>query len=347
MVVVDELTSFKSHQAQRFKKLKLIRPYVKKFVGLTGTPTPKSLLDLWSQLYLCDQGRRLGRTITEYRNNYFTPDKRNQQIVYSYKLLPGAEAQIRSLISDICVSMSADDYLDLPDIVYDTRYVKLDPESQKRYTQLERERILEVNTEVIDAMSAAALGNKLLQLGNGAVYKTELLPQEDGTYTEERKVIEIHDCKLEALQEMLEELNGEPALIFYNFKHDLDRMRRLFEKMKLNYGELKTPEDIDRWNSRQLTVLLAHPASAAYGLNLQTGGHHVIWFGLNWSLELYEQANARLHRQGQQNKVIVHHLAVEGSIDEKVIEALADKEQGQEALLSALKAKIRDYTDDT
>lgn len=302
MVVVDEFSSFKNHSAKRFKSLSWVRNHITRFVGLTGTPAPNGLLDLWAQVFLLDGGQRLGKHITKFRERYFEPDQRDRDRVFTYAPKPGADETIKNLIGDICVSMKAEDYLELPDCTTVTVPVVLDKKAKTAYEKLEREMLLEVNENVIDAGTAAVLTNKLLQLCNGAVYD------------ENREVIEIHDCKLEAFLELVEGLNGQPALVFYSFQHDLARIKKALAKSGLKVRELKGPKDEDDWNSRKIDILLAHPASAAYGLNLQKGGNHVIWFGLNWSLELYQQANKRLHRQGQTEKVIVHHIVVEGEL---------------------------------
>lgn len=337
MVVIDESSSFKSHQAKRFKALKNIRRHIKRLVELTGTPSPNGLTDLWAQLYLLDEGQRLGRTLTEYRNNYFFPASRNATTVFSYEPRKGAEETIRDLIRDICISLSAKDYLELPDRIDNIRYVKLDSKARKAYTELEREKILELPDTVLDAGSAAVLSGKLLQLANGAIYnQTKENP-------EAREAIPIHDNKLEAFLELLEELNGSPALVFYNFRHDLERIRKALAKSRLTVRELENSQDITDWNQGKTDILLAHPASVAYGLNLQDGGCNVIWFGMNWSLELYMQANARLHRQGQKHTVYIHHLVVSDSVDEDVLAALQKKEDCQTALLEALKARIEKY----
>lgn len=330
MVVIDESSSFKNHRAKRFKALKLVRSRIKRLVELTGTPAPNGLIDLWAQIYLLDGGARLGTSIAGFRERYFNPDQRNAQQIFSYKPKDGADKAIDKLIGDICVSMKAEDYLQLPDIVYDDIPVVLDGAAKKLYKKLEEEMLLEVDESTIDAGSAAVLSNKLLQLCNGAVYD------------EDRKVVEIHSCKLDAFEELIESLNGQPALVFYNFQHDKDRIIKRLSKSGLRIRELKTPNDETDWNNRQIDILLAHPASAAYGLNLQGGGNHVIWFGLSWSLELYQQANKRLHRQGQKQKVIVHHLSVVGGRDEDVVEALADKGATQDKLIDSLKAKIKE-----
>lgn len=328
MVIVDEFSSFKNHQAKRFKALKNIRPHIKRIVGLTGTPAPNGLLDLWAQVFLLDGGQRLGKTITGFRERYFEPDQRNRDRVFTYAPKIGADEVIQRLIGDICVSMKAEDYLELPDITYNNIPVALDSKAEKAYQKLETEMLLQVDESTIDAGSAAVLTNKLLQLCNGAVYD------------ENRNIVEIHNNKIEAFMELIEGLNGKPALVFYNFQHDKDRIKKALAKTHLRVRELKTPEDENDWNNREIDILLAHPASAAYGLNLQQGGNHVIWFGLNWSLELYQQANKRLHRQGQTEKVIIHHLVVEGGVDEDVVAALEDKTSTQDRLMAALKARI-------
>ena len=331
MVVADEFSSFKNHQAKRFKSLTWVRKHITRFVGLTGTPAPNGLLDLWAQVYLLDEGKRLGKTIGKFREHYFEPDQRDRDHVFSYAPKPGADDTIQQLIGDICISMKAEDYLELPDCLQVTTPVILEKKAQEAYDKLEKEMLLEVNENIIDAGTAAVLTNKLLQLCNGAVYD------------ENREVVEIHKCKIEAFMELIEGLNGQPALVFYNFQHDLIRIKKALSGYGLRVRELKDPQDEDDWNNKQIDILLAHPASAAYGLNLQQGGNHVIWFGLNWSLELYQQANKRLHRQGQTEKVIIHHLTVEGGVDEDVMAALMDKGATQDRLMQALKARIEKH----
>jgi SNF2 family DNA or RNA helicase len=331
MVVPDEFSSFKNHQAKRFKALTWVRPHITRIVGLTGTPAPNGLLDLWSQIYLLDMGQRLGTRITHFRERYFEPDQRDRERVFSYAPKPGADEAIHNLIGDICVSMKAEDYLELPDCITVNVPVVLDPKAKAAYSKLEKEALLQVDEKTIDAGTAAVLTNKLLQLCNGAVYD------------ENRQVAEIHQCKIEVFMELVEGLNGAPALVFYNFQHDLARIHKALAGTCLRVRELSGSQDEDDWNARQIDILLAHPASCAYGLNLQAGGNHVIWFGLNWSLELYQQANKRLHRQGQTEKVIVHHLVVEGGVDEDVIAALEDKSATQDKLMNALKARIQKY----
>lgn len=330
MVVLDEWSSFKNHQSKRFKSLKIIRKKIKRIVGLTGTPAPNGLIDLWAQIYLLDEGERLGNTIGKYRERYFTPGQRNATVIFNYDAKEGSNEAIQNKISDICISMKADDYLELPDIIYEEIPVALDSKAQKSYDELEREMILALDTgEEISVANAAALSNKLLQLANGALYN------------EKRDVTEIHDCKLERFLELIEQLNGKPALVFYNFQHDRDRIIKALEKSKLRLRVLKTPQDQIDWNNKEIDILLAHPASAAYGLNLQAGGNHVVWFGLNWSLELYQQANKRLHRQGQTEKVIIHHLVCKNTRDEDVMEALQNKGDVQDALVESLKVRIK------
>jgi SNF2 family DNA or RNA helicase len=324
MVILDELSSFKNHDARRFKVLTWVRPHIKRIVGLTGTPAPNGLLDLWAQIYLLDQGERLGKKFTHYRERFFVKNYNG----FGYSPKPGAEERIQELISDICISMQAKDYLELPDCVTNIIPVVLDAKAQALYKRMEKELLLEIEDTEITAASAATLTNKLLQLCNGALYD------------EERRVHEIHDNKIEAFMELIEQLNGKPALVFYSYQHDLARIHKALEKSGLRVRELKTPQDQLDWNAGQVDILLAHPASAAYGLNLQDGGNHVVWFGLTWSLELYQQANGRLHRQGQQQKVILHHLVVQGGVDEDVMETLEDKAGTQDRLLTALKARI-------
>ncbi|MCI5725509.1 MAG: DEAD/DEAH box helicase [Fusobacterium sp.] len=328
MVVLDEWSSFKNHQAKRFKALKWVRNKMKRVVGLTGTPTPNGLIDLWAQLYLLDQGERLEKTIGKYRERYFNPGQRNRTTIFNYEAKEGSNESIHKKIADICISMKAEDYLELPDVIYETVPVVLDPKAKKAYDELEKKMILELEDTDITVAGAAALSNKLQQLANGALYG------------ENREVFEIHDCKLEMFLELIEQLNGKPALVFYNFQHDLSRIQKALEKSGLRVRLLKTPQDQMDWNNKQIDILLAHPASAAYGLNLQAGGNHVVWFGLNWSLELYQQANKRLHRQGQAEKVIIHHLVTKDTRDEDVLAALESKGNIQEELLNSLKVRI-------
>lgn len=332
MVVIDESSSFKSHTAKRFKALASISSRITRLVELTGTPSPNGLDDLWSQVFLLDGGERLGKRYTQFRERYFDPGRRGADgMVYDYKAKPGSEQSILEQISDICISMKAEDYLQLPDIIYHTVPVVLDPKALKAYQEMERKMVLELpeDEEEISVTSAAALSNKLLQLANGALY-------DDG-----HLVHEIHDCKLEVFTELIESLQGKPALVFYNFQHDKTRILKALEKTKLRIRELKKPQDEDDWNAGKIDILLAHPASAAYGLNLQQGGNHVIWFGLTWNYELYTQANKRLHRQGQTEKVIIHHLVSTGTRDEDVMQALEKKDDVQNWVMESLKARIK------
>ena len=329
VVVLDESSSFKNHKAVRFKALKMMRPRINRLIELTGTPTPHGLTDLWAQMYLLDGGARLGRTVSVYRDIFFEPDKRNATSVWTYKPKDGASERIYELISDICISMKAADYLSLPDCISEEIPVVLDDKAQANYNRLERDMLLEVDPEtLITAGSAGVLTNKLLQLCDGAVYD------------ESGKATEIHDCKVEAFKETVEQLNGQHALVFYNFQHDRERLLKALGKTGLHTRVYESAQDEADWNDGKIDILLAHPASCAYGLNLQRGGHHVIWFGLTWSLELYQQANKRLHRQGQEYPVIVHHLVVRGGIDEDVMKSLSGKERAQESLLAALKVRI-------
>lgn len=342
MVVIDELSSFKNHRAKRFKALRSVRGHIERMVGLTGTPAPNGLTDLWAQIYLLDRGERLGKTITEYRNNYFVPASRNATTIFSYAPLPGAEMAIKDKLHDICISLSAKDYLKLPPIFMDDRYVRLDAKAQKAYDEMEKQRILELDEGILDAGSAAVLRGKLLQLANGAVYVTK--ERSDGEeVVEDRQISIIHNCKLEAFMELLEALEGQHTLVFYNFRHDRDRLIGALSSTGLRIAELKDANSVAEWNAGMVDVLLAHPASAAYGLNLQDGGAHVIWFGLNESLELFQQANARLGRQGQKKPVFIHRLITAGSVDEDVVSSLEKKDDCQAALLEALKARIQKY----
>lgn len=336
MVVVDESSSFKSHSAKRFKALASVGERIERMVELTGTPSPNGLDDLWAQVFLLDGGERLGKRYTHFRERYFQPDKRGADgMVYSYEAKPGSEEGILEKISDICISMKAEDYLQLPDITYHEVPVELDAKALKSYCELEREMVLQLpeDGEDISVTSAAALSNKLLQLANGAIYD------------EDRQVHEVHGCKLEAFTELIESLQGKPALVFYNYQHDRTRLLEALKKTGLRVRELKTPQDEDDWNARRIDILLTHPASSAYGLNLQQGGNHVIWFGLTWNYELYTQANKRLHRQGQQEKVIIHHLVCSGTRDEDVMQALQRKDDAQNWVMESLKARIRRIKD--
>ena len=323
MVVIDELSSFKSHQARRFKALMRVRPTVKRVVGLTGTPSSNGLMDLWAEFRLLDQGKRLGRFIGHYREKFFTPDRRNQQIVFSYKPKAGAEEEIYQRISDITISMKSADYLQLPPLVMTTKTVAMTAKERRCYDSLKRDLVVSVGDTEIDAVSAAALSNKLLQLAGGAVYDA------DGT------VHDIHAQKLDALEDLVESANGKPVLVAYWFRHEAERI-----KERLKVKEIKTSQDITDWNAGKISVALIHPASAGHGLNLQMGGSILIWFSLTWSLELYLQSNARIYRQGQTDTVSIIHIITEGTIDEDVMKALERKDKTQNALIEAVKANL-------
>jgi len=325
MLVIDELSSFKSFKAKRFKALLKVRPKITRVVGLTGTPSSNGLMDLWAEFRLLDLGERLGRYITRYRLAYFTPDKRNAQVVFSYKPLPGAEERIYDKIDDITISMRASDYLKLPSLVMNTVVVEMGEKEKDIYDNLCDDMVVSLGESEIDAVNAASLSNKLLQMANGAVYG------------EEQSVHHIHDEKLNALEDLIESANGKPVLVAYWFKHDLARIKAKFPFVR----EIKTDADIRAWNRGEIEVGVIHPASAGHGLNLQTGGSTLIWFGLTWSLELYQQTNARLYRQGQKNTVVIHHIVTKGTIDERVLKALEKKEKTQNSLIDAVKAELR------
>ena len=323
MIVIDELSSFKSYQAKRFKSLLNLRPYVKRIVGLTGTPSSNGLMDLWAEFRVLDLGERLGRFITHYRNNYFLPDKRNGEIVFSYKPRPGAEEEIYRLIGDITISMKACDYLELPDCIINEVEVAMDDKERKIYDSFKNDMVTKVKAKEIDAANAAVLSGKLLQMANGAIYD------------EDKQTLHIHDRKLDALEDLLEAANGKPVLIAYWFQHDAERIKDRF-----SVREIKTSKDISDWNEGRIPAAIIHPASAGHGLNLQTGGSTLIWFGLTWSLELYQQTNARLHRQGQKETVVIHHIITKDTMDEQVMKALRTKEKTQDALIAAVKAEV-------
>lgn len=329
MVVIDELSSFKSSKAQRFKSLCYVRPHIKRIVGLTGTPASNGLTDLWAQIYLLDEGERLGKRITHFRTRYCDCNTHGGHFS-TYAMKPGADEAIKVAISDLCISMKAEDYLELPECVVVDTPIYLDKKAQSRYEEFERDMLLQIDENTLDAGTAAVLSGKLMQFANGAVYD------------ENKNVVQIHDGKLDTLSELVEGLNGQHALIFYNFRHDLERILKRFENSPFVIRELKTSQDETDWNAGKIDLLLAHPASAGYGLNLQQGGHHAIWFGLNWSLELYEQANKRLHRQGQKDRVIIHRLITQNTRDVDVAAALAGKQDVQNALLEALRVRIRE-----
>ena len=326
MIVVDELSSFKSYQAKRFRALLKVRPSVKRIVGLTGTPSSNGLMDLWAEYRLLDMGKRLGRYITHYRNRYFAPDKRNGQVVFSYKPLPGAEEQIYTAISDITISMKAADHLKMPELVLNEVTVTLSDEEREIYDAMRRELVVSLDGEEIDAGTAAALSGKLSQMANGAVY------------TEDKKVIPLHCRKLDALEDLIEAANGKPVLVAYWYKHDLDRIEERLHKLHIPFARADKADSLERWNRGELPVMLLHPASAGHGLNLQAGGSTLIWYGLTWSLELYQQTNDRLWRQGQQHTVVIHHIIAEDTIDERIMAALRFKDKSQTALKDAVKA---------
>lgn len=322
-IVIDELSSFKSYQAKRFKSLLKARPAAKRIIALTGTPASNSLLDLWAEFRVLDFGQRLGRYITYYRNAYFTPDKRSGQVIFSYKPLPGAEEAIYGKISDVTISMKSCDYLNLPECVMNEVPVYMDAKEQKVYDEFREEMVAKVKDKEIDADNAAVLSGKLMQMANGAIY--------DG----EKVVLPIHEKKLDALEDLLEGANGKPVLIAYWYQHDAERIKKRFQ-----VREIKTSKDIEDWNAGKISAAIIHPASAGHGLNLQEGGSTLIWFGLTWSLELYQQTNARLHRQGQKETVVIHHIIAKGTIDEDVMKALSRKEKTQNALIDAVKANL-------
>lgn len=328
MVVIDELSSFKSHQAKRFRSLMKVRPTVKRMVGLTGTPSSNGLMDLWAEFRLLDMGKRLGRFITHYRDEFFRPDKRNGQVIFSYKPKDGAEEEIYRRISDITISMKSTDFLQMPECVINEVEVSLSDKEMKMYNGLKKDLVLAIANKEIDAVNAGALSNKLSQMANGAVYD------------EDKNYIEIHDRKLDALEDLIEQSNGKPVLVAYWFKHDLERIKKRF-----TVREIKTSKDIVDWNNGSIPVAVIHPASAGHGLNIQEGGSTLIWFGLTWSLELYLQTNARLWRQGQKSKtVVIHHIITKGTTDEQIMKALRTKETTQDALMEAVKAEIGGIT---
>ena len=324
MVIIDELSSFKNHKSKRFQSLMKVRPKVKRIIGLTGTPSSNGLMDLWAEFKLLDFGERLGRFITHYRNNYFIPDKRNGEIIYSYKPMPYAEDAIYRKISDITISMKSTDHLQMPELITSQYEVQLSEEEEQRYEELKADFILELPEGEITAANAASLTGKLSQLANGAIYD------------DEGNILEFHDRKLDALEDIIESANGKPLLVAYWFKHDLQRIKKRFD-----VREIKTSKDIIDWNNGDIPVAVIHPASAGHGLNLQAGGSTLVWFGLTWSLELYQQTNARLWRQGQSSgTVVIEHIITKGTIDERILKALSLKEVSQNALIDAVKANL-------
>ena len=329
MVVIDELSSFKNHQSKRFRALMKMRPRVERIVGLTGTPSGNGLMDLWAEFKLLDMGQRLGRFIGQYRTRFFLPDKRNGQVVFSYKPLPGAEQQIYRLISDITISMKSTDYLQMPELVSTGYEVRLSEPEQKRYEELKQDLVLELPDGDITAANAAALSGKLSQMANGAVY------------ADSGEVIRIHERKLDALEDIIESMGEKPLLVAYWFQHDLERIVERLHKLKILFSRLDSSESIRRWNAGELPVALIHPASAGHGLNLQSGGSTLVWFGLTWSLELYQQTVARLWRQGQESEtVVVQHIITKGTIDERIMKVLSEKDSTQSALMDAVKAEL-------
>lgn len=324
MVIIDELSSFKNHKSKRFQSLMKVRPKVKRIIGLTGTPSSNGLMDLWAEFKLLDFGERLGRFITHYRNNYFIPDKRNGEIIYSCKPMPYAEDAIYRKISDITISMKSTDHLQMPELITSQYEVQLSEDEEQRYEELKADFILELPEGEITAANAASLTGKLSQLANGAIYD------------DEDNIVEFHDRKLDALEDIIESANGKPLLVAYWFKHDLQRIKKRFD-----VREIKTSKDIIDWNNGDIPVAVIHPASAGHGLNLQAGGSTLIWFGLTWSLELYQQTNARLWRQGQSSgTVVIEHIITKGTIDERILKALSLKEVSQNALIDAVKANL-------
>ena len=329
MVVVDELSSFKNHRSKRFRALMKRRPGIRRIVGLTGTPASNGLIDLWAQFKLLDKGVRLGRFIGSYRDAYFTPDKRNGQIVFSYKVAPGAEERIYRAIDDITISMKAQDHISMPDLVSTEYCVTLSDEERAAYERLRKDLVLDASGGQVTAANAASLSGKLLQLANGAVY------------TDDGKTIGIHERKLDALEDLIEAANGQSVLVAYWFKHDLARITARLEKLGVSFSTLDTSESLQKWNKGELQVALIHPASAGHGLNLQGGGSALVWFGLTWSLELYQQTVARLWRQGQKSQtVVVQHIITDKTIDERIMKVLSGKAQTQDALLEAVKAEL-------
>jgi SNF2 family DNA or RNA helicase len=329
MVVIDELSSFKNHQAKRFKALMKVRPKVKRIVGLTGTPSSNGLMDLFAEFKILDMGARLGRFIGQYRNSYFKPDKVNGPIVYSYKPLPGAEDAIYQKISDITISMKAADHLKMPELINTKYMVHLSDKEKKKYEDMKAELVLALPEGEITAANAASLSNKLSQMANGAVY------------ADDESILSVHERKLDALEDIIESANGKPLLVAYWFKHDLMRIEQRLNEKKIPFQKLDTDASMKRWNKGELPVALIHPASAGHGLNLQSGGSTLVWFGITWSLELYQQTVARLYRQGQESRTVtIIHILTQGTVDEKIMKALADKDSTQSALIDAVKAEL-------
>ena len=330
MVVIDELSSFKNHQTKRFRALMKVRPKVKRIVGLTGTPSSNGLMDLWAEFRLLDMGERLGRFIGQYRTSYFRPDKQNGQVVFSYKPLPGAEKQIYGKLSDITISMKSTDHLQMPELINSRYTVYLSEKEDSRYADLKKDLVLQLPDGEITAANAASLSGKLSQMANGAVY------------TDAGETVAIHERKLDALEDIIEAANGKPVLVAYWFRHDLERITERLHKLKIPCSRLDTDGSIRKWNAGEIPVALIHPASAGHGLNLQGGGNTLVWFGLTWSLELYQQTVARLWRQGQESEtVVVQHIITKGTIDERIMRALSEKDTMQAALIDAVKADLK------
>ena len=329
-VVADELSSFKNHQTKRFRALMKVRPKVKRIIGLTGTPSANGLMDLWAEYRLLDLGLRLGRFIGQYRTDYFVPDKRNGQVIFSYKPLPDAEKRIYDKIADITISMKATDHLDMPELISCEYEVHLSEEELQRYNDLKSSLVLQIPDGEITAANAASLSGKLCQMANGAIY------------TDDGDTVAIHDRKLDALEDLIEAANGKPVMVVYWFRHDLARISERLHKLHIPFSQIDTPESIQKWNAGELPVALVHPASAGHGLNLQSGGSAIIWFGLTWSLELYQQTNARLWRQGQNAEtVVVQHIVAKDTIDERILKVLSKKDSTQAALIDAVKADLQ------
>ena len=323
MLIIDELSSFKSHTSKRFKSLLKIRPYFERVVGLTGTPSSNGLMDLWAEFRVLDLGERLGRYITHYRNEYFLPDKRNGAVIFSYKPQPNAEERIYRRLSDMTISMKSTEYLKMPELILNELEINLDEEDQTKYKKFKKEMVMTIQEKEIDAINTASLSNKLIQLANGSIYD------------EDKKFYEVHNKKLDKLEEIIESANGKPVLVAYWFKADKERIEKRFK-----VREIKTADDIKQWNKGMIDLALIHPASAGHGLNLQSGGSTLVWFSLTWSLELYQQTNARLYRQGQKDTVVIHHLITKNTIDEDIMKSLKRKDKTQEALMRAVKARI-------
>lgn len=323
MLIIDELSSFKSHTSKRFKSLLKVRPYFERVIGLTGTPSSNGLMDLWAEFRVLDLGERIGRYITRYRNEYFLPDKRNGAVIFSYKPQPNAEERIYRRLSDMTISMKSTEYLKMPELILNELEINLDEEDQTKYKKFKKEMVMTIQEKEIDAINAASLSNKLIQLANGSIYD------------EDKKFYEVHNKKLDKLEEIIESANGKPVLVAYWFKADKERIEKRFK-----VREIKTADDIKQWNKGMIDLALIHPASAGHGLNLQSGGSTLVWFSLTWSLELYQQTNARLYRQGQKDTVVIHHLITKNTIDEDIMKSLKRKDKTQESLMKAVKARI-------